>query len=396
MPKQVWILIIATSINVTGASFIWPLNTIYMHNELGESLTFAGLILMFNQGAAIVGNLVGGTLFDKIGGYRTILSGGALTLISAVVLTQFHSLVPYSILLIVMGLGSGVIVPAMFAMATSVWPEGGRRSFNAIYVAQNVGVALGASLGGFVAYYSFSYIFWANASLFILFYIIVFFTFKPMEKKVDANAYSTVFSKGLAIKNKKSFLALGFLSIGFFIAWVAYTQWQTTSASYTQDLGIPIDRYSVLWTINGAMIIAGQPLMKLITRWITSPKMQIVVGNTIFLGSFIYILKAESFADFATGMVILTFGEMFVWPAVPTIAGNLAPKGRTGFYQGIINSVATAGKMTGPAFGGLIVDYFSIQVLFGILALLLLLPFLSVYLLSLAEKRIEVASESAG
>lgn len=164
MPKQVWILIIATSINVTGASFIWPLNTIYMHNELGESLTFAGLILMFNQGAAIVGNLVGGTLFDKIGGYRTILSGGALTLISAVVLTQFHSLVPYSILLIVMGLGSGVIVPAMFAMATSVWPEGGRRSFNAIYVAQNVGVALGASLGGFVAYYSFSYIFWANAS----------------------------------------------------------------------------------------------------------------------------------------------------------------------------------------------------------------------------------------
>lgn len=86
-----------------------------MHNELGESLTFAGLILMFNQGAAIVGNLVGGTLFDKIGGYRTILSGGALTLISAVVLTQFHSLVPYSILLIVMGLGSGVIVPAMFA-----------------------------------------------------------------------------------------------------------------------------------------------------------------------------------------------------------------------------------------------------------------------------------------
>lgn len=213
---------------------------------------------------------------------------------------------------------------------------------------------------------------------------------------MDANAYSTVFSKGLAIKNKKSFLALGFLSIGFFIAWVAYTQWQTTIASYTQDLGIPIDRYSVLWTINGAMIIAGQPLMKLITRWITSPKMQIVVGNTIFLGSFIYILKAESFADFATGMVILTFGEMFVWPAVPTIAGNLAPKGRTGFYQGIINSVATAGKMTGPAFGGLIVDYFSIQVLFGILALLLLLPFLSVYLLSLAEKRIEVASESAG
>ncbi len=393
MPKRVWLLIMATAINVTGASFIWPLNTIYMHNELGKSLTFAGLILMFNQGAAILGNLVGGTLFDKIGGYRTILSGGFITLLSAVLLTQFHSLIPYSVLLICMGLGSGVIVPVMFAMATSVWPEGGRRSFNAIYVAQNVGVALGASLGGFVAYYSFSYIFWANAALFILFYVIVLTTFKPMDDQIDRQAYSTVFSQGVMIKNKKSFIALGFLSFGFFIAWLAYTQWQTTIASYTQDLGITVDKYSVLWTINGAMIIAGQPLMKLITNWVRSPKMQIVLGNTIFLASFLYLLSAQTFPEFATGMVILTFGEMLVWPAVPTIAGSLAPKGRTGFYQGIINSVGTAGKMVGPAFGGFIVDHFSIQILFVLLASLLILPYLTVYLLGQMEKKIEAEKE---
>ena len=41
---------------------------------------------------------------------------------------------------------------------------------------------------------------------------------------------------------------------------------------------------------------------------------------------------------FIVAMVIVTFGEMFVWPAVPTIASQLAPKGREGFYQGIVNS----------------------------------------------------------
>ena len=41
MPKHIWLLVIGTVINVTGASFLWPLNTIYMHNELGKSLAFA-------------------------------------------------------------------------------------------------------------------------------------------------------------------------------------------------------------------------------------------------------------------------------------------------------------------------------------------------------------------
>ncbi len=31
-------------------------------------------------------------------------------------------------------------------MAGTLWPEGGRKAFNAIYLAQNVGVAIGPAL----------------------------------------------------------------------------------------------------------------------------------------------------------------------------------------------------------------------------------------------------------
>lgn len=73
---------------------------------------------------------------------------------------------------------------------------------------------------------------------------------------------------------------------------------------------------------------------------------------------------ADTFLMFMLGMVILTIGEMFVWPAVPTIANMLAPKGRTGVYQGIVNSTATLGRAIGPLLGGFLVDAYNMDIMF--------------------------------
>ncbi|WP_102026306.1 MDR family MFS transporter [Salirhabdus sp. Marseille-P4669] len=379
MPKYIWILVIATAINVTGGSFLWPLNTIYMHNELGTSLTFAGIVLMFNQGFAILGNLVGGYLFDKIGGYKTLLFGTSSAIVFTITLAFHHSIVPYIILLILIGFSSGVIGPSMFAMAASLWPEGGRRAFNAVYVAQNLGVALGTALGGFIASYSFDYIFIGNASVFFIFFIVVVFAFKPMDKLANAQSYTTVIDQGKKIANKASLYSLIILSIGFLVCWIAYSQWQGTISSYTQDLGMEVSQYSLLWTINGLLIILAQPIVKFVGNKIPSTKTQIYIGNTIFLISFVYLLFANTFIDFVIAMTILTIGEVLVWPAVPSLANDLAPKGKTGFYQGIINSVGAAGRMTGPVLGGLVVDYSNIHVLFGILIVLYFIPYVTTY-----------------
>ena len=72
IPKSVWWLVIGMALNITGASFLWPLNTIYMKEELNKSLTIAGIVLLINSLGMVVGNLLGGVLFDKLGGYKTI------------------------------------------------------------------------------------------------------------------------------------------------------------------------------------------------------------------------------------------------------------------------------------------------------------------------------------
>ena len=90
---------------------------------------------------------------------------------------------------------------------------------------------------------------------------------------------------------------------------------------------------------------------------------------------------------FITAMVILTIGEMFVWPAVPTLADQLAPKGREGFYQGIVNSMATIGRMIGPLIGGILVESYGTQMMILILTSFMVFAIITTILYDLPLKK---------
>ncbi|NMD72165.1 MFS transporter [Bacillus sp. DNRA2] len=379
MPRAVWLLVIGMAVNVTGASFLWPLNSIYIHEHLGKSLTIAGVVLMLNSGASVIGNLLGGRLFDKFGGYRSILLGIVITLLALIGLSCWNGWPAYVIFLTIIGLGTGIVFPSMYAMAGTVWKEGGRRAFNAIYVASNLGVAIGSSLGGIVAAISFQWIFIANAILYAIFLIIAFFGYKGINRPEAVN----VAKEQTASKVRKvnaQLTALFILCIGYMLCWIGYSQWQATVAPYTQELGISLREYSYLWTINGALIVLGQPFLnRLVISFAKTVKSQIVIGTIIFAVAFLVASLAQSFAGFAIGMVIMTIGEMLVWPAVPTIADKLAPVGKEGFYQGIANSAATGGRMLGPIIGGMLVDFYNMQTLFIVMIGLFLLSLITTF-----------------
>lgn len=365
MPKKLWLLLIGMVINVTGSSFLWPLNAIYIHDVLGKSMTMAGIVLMLNSAAGVVGNLLGGFLFDRVGGYRAIIIGLLTSVASAIGLVWNSDWPFYVIFLITIGFGSGMIFPSMYAMAGSVWPDGGRKPFNAMYVAQNIGVAVGAALGGIVANISFQLTFVANAAMFVIFLILAALTYHQINV---ANVKPSGTSKVSGIQDKSPFTALLILCSGYLMTWIAYVQWQANIGPHTQTLGVSLNQYSLLWTINGALIVFAQPLISTVVKYVAKTlKSQIILGSMIFIVSFFVVSNATQFSGFVVAMVILTIGEMLVWPAVPTIANDLAPKGREGFYQGVVNSAATGGRMLGPVIGGVMVDMYNINALYVLL-----------------------------
>ncbi|WP_336824956.1 MFS transporter [Sporosarcina sp. USHLN248] len=366
MPKNVRLLVIGMFVNVIGNSFLWPLNTIYMHEYLGKSLSVAGLVLMANAGAGVVGNLLGGFLFDRIGGFKSIIGGITLSLLALLYLIYDHSWYPYIIFLTVLGFSGGVIFPSMYAMVGTIWPEGGRKAFNSIYLAQNVGVAIGPALAGFIASVHIDYIFSANFLFYLIFFFIAFFGYKKLE--IAPDRHTDIIRETAKIKQKAPFIALLILTSGYLLTWLVYSQWSTTISTHALSLGVTLKEYSFIWTINGLLIVIGQPIIKpIIKRLEKQLKAQMILGTAIFIVSFIVVSFAGSFKMFIISMIILTFGEMIVWPAIPTLASQLAPKGRDGFYQGVVNSAATIGRMIGPFAGGVLVE------IYGMKAMLLLL-----------------------
>ncbi|MEH7086021.1 MFS transporter [Neobacillus drentensis] len=361
-PKNLKVLLIAMLVNSTGMAFLWPLHTIYMTQGMGKTLSEAGFVLMLHSGAEIVGSFLGGYLYDRIRGKRTLLLAVLSSACFIFIISIGLSWPIYILMMILLGLAIGTIFPPIYALAGVVWKDGGRKSFNLIYLVLNLGVAVGTVLGGIVAQFSFQYVFWVNGFTYLVFIFIVWFALEEPDRVIEVAKVK----KEPILKPKKevrpaqqSFNSLLILCLGFMFCWVTYIQWQTSISNYMHQLGFPLSAYSALWTINGVLILLGQPLIQwLMARMKARMKWQLLSGVLFFMATFGLLSQSHSYGGFVAGMVIMTIGEILIFPAVPAIADRLAPLDRRGMYQGLVSGAANVGRTIGPLLGGLLYDGF--------------------------------------
>ncbi|MFD2370838.1 MFS transporter [Brevibacillus sp. GCM10020057] len=389
-PSSIRLLSIAAVIFSTGMACIWPLVTIYIHEYLGKPLTTAGLLLMLNQGAFLIGSLAGGMLFDRWGKMKTIVLSSLGIIVISLFLGFTANFTAYTVLLLLSGLFYGMLSPVMNALAVVLWPEGGRKVMNMIYVALNAGVAAGSALGGVLASVSFAWTFFGNAIAQVcVFAMFIFILPRHLQAaasgqpdgSVELRAADSQASAALEVPRdaatsvqKVVWGALVLLCAGLLISWIVYVQWTTVLSAYMQSLGISLRQYSLLWTLNGGLILFGQPLIAwIIRRLARTLRAQLLLGTYVFALSMLILSQTTAYAGFVAAMFVMTIGEMLVWPAVPTVAAEFTPQGREGFIQGLVSGTGSAGRMLGPLLGAFIFQTFQAQGLLYIMAGLSLL-----------------------
>lgn len=394
IPVVIWTLLAGGLINSIGTAFLWPLNSLYIHTVLGKSVTTAGVVLMLMNGAGVLGNLVGGALFDRIGGKLVIVTGLLSSASIVMVLGFTHSWPLYVALMTLLGFTQSMVMPSLHAFIGQLWPSGGRRAFNLFYVVNNLGVAIGTALGGLLAEVSFLFVFVLNSLSYLVYAVFFLYALRnerqretePETAVPAANTASQPVASSGAIRSVAVPVAL--LAIGIMFSWIAYSQWVGPIAVFTKSAGYSLSSYSFLWTLNGLLIVLGQPfLTQLLKRFLPRLSVQIVAGGILYTVAFGMLSVWPIYSGLLLSMAVLTIGEMIILPGVPALINLLAPKERAGFYQGIAASAGTAGRMLGPVLGGLVYDSHGAILLFVLATLVNLIGTVSFAAFNVATRR---------
>lgn len=359
-PREIKVFLAASLINSAGGSLMWPLITMFVFKELGRSMTDAGLVVLVQSLGGIAGQLLGGALYHRVGVKKLIVGAQAVNAAALLALPfGAGNWQLFMLLMLVIGFSNALSTPAIQAFVGFRFTESRGELFNVIYVANNIGVALGTALSGVLARISYELSFMLNGFTSLAFAIFFFIYLSQVEHeqgnlKVGKRVKTPKESRALQlIGNYRVYL---FMGLGSFFLWLANCIWNNGVSPFTISQGLPEWRYSILWTLNGVLIFAAQPLVNLIRRWFAqTAQLQMVASAVFYMLGYVCILFFHSYSGMVVAMVLATLGEMLISPAIPSFISERTGKAAP-FYLGFVGGISAAGRVFGPYAMGMLYD----------------------------------------
>ena len=361
------ILYITTFFQSTGASLIWPITTLYMHNVLHQSMTVSGVVVMGLSVTMMFGNWLGGRLFDRWSPYKAMTLSVGVALAILIMLTFWHSWPVFALFMLLIGFADGLIYTLVNAYATTIQSIDTRKVFNFQYLFMNVGVVAGTAIVGFLFDYGVQYVFGSAAIMYTVFFILVikYFNIKGLAKQ---SAQAAARAAKSTFKTPTIIYAILGLAFAFYMS---YMLWETVIATHMTDLGMTTKDYSFLWTLNGIIIIFGHGLLNRIIDRLPL-RLTVLGGSTLFALSFLVLIHSKTYPMFIVSFVILTIGEIFASPQIPAWVDKLSDPTAKGHAQGLLTMFVSLGRAIGPLYGGLLIDGGSYKSLFASVFILMM------------------------
>lgn len=363
-PKEVRGFLVASLVNSAGGALMWPLTTMYVFEELGRSMQDAGLVILLQSVGGIAGQLLGGSLYHRIGVKKLIVGSlalNALGLFSLPFINGYWALLLPMMLFI--GFCNAVSLPAIQAFIGFRFADRRGELFNVIYVANNIGIALGTAMSGFLAEISYHLSFVANGMTsvgFAVFFLVYLTRLDGPEEQREEGHHpklKTPLPAGpgawALLGNIRIYLFMGF---GSLFMWFGVSVWNTGVSPHIISEGMSKTAFSYLWTLNGILIFVAQPLTTLIKRWLARTETaQMTISAVFYMAAYMVIVVMNNYPGFILAMALATLGEMLISPAIPAFiadrAGNAAP-----FYIGVVGGMGSAGRVIGPYAMGTLYD----------------------------------------
>jgi len=355
---QFWVLFVGALINAVGFSFVFPFLTLYLTERLGLTLTTVGGLIAMNSAAGVVAQTVGGSLADRLGRKAVmVLSMLGSSLIIAG-LGMAHSFPIVGGLILLNGFINPLFQPASQAMIADLVGPGRRaEAYGLIRVANNLGVVIGPSVGGFIATRSYLALFLTAATSGLVYFIILaLFT---QETKPGLTGPGTT---ATAIRDEGYRQVLGDRALLVFCTAMALTvavysqTWTIFPVYIKSQYGIPENRYGLLMALNAAMVVTMQFGVTRVTSRFPRAEMM-ALGASLYAIGVGTIGWSDAYWRFALNIVVFTLGEMVLIPTGAAFVADLAPPHLRGRYMGAQGLASGIGFGVGPLLGGALADW---------------------------------------
>jgi len=361
LPTPVHLLCLGTFINRAGTLVIVFLS-IYIRTELKLSVELATWTIGAYGCGALLASVIGGHLADWIGRRAVMLIalfGGAGVLLLFSTLES-----PAAIVTAAFGFAliADMYRPAASAMiADLVEPHDRVHAYGLMYYAINLGQSIAPVVGGYVAAYSYRWLFWGDAFTTSLYAGLILFTIRETLPRRTGQAGSNPgqFSVPLRraavhILKDRPFMAYVLAS---FLSAMVYMQSLSTFPICLSQNGIGVATYGRLIAINPIMIVLLQlPITSAIARY---HRGTVIVAGTAILGvGFGATGLVASVPLYALTIMVWTLGELLQAPLMQAIVSDMAPVNMRGRYMGVFSMAFSSAIMIGAPLGGWVLERF--------------------------------------
>jgi MFS family permease len=312
-------------------------------------------MMSINAAMNLLFSFLAGPVTDRVGRKWVMvisLAGNGL----CYVLMSFAGSVPaFAILMGLRGAFMPLYRVGSDAMMADMIPQEKRADGYAVLrMSNNLGIALGPAIGGFITSSSYAIGFYIAAIGLITYsLLLVFLAKETLQKDLSVAAVKERFGGYGQIFRDKPFI--NFNLIFTLTAVTAAMIWVLLAVYTKQNYGIPEKLYGFIPATNAIMVVTLQILITRFTKRY-NPVRMVALGAGFYVLANLIIGVGFTFWMFWGAMVVMTLGELIMVPTATTYVANLAPPDKRGRYMSIHGMTNGISMGIGPLLGGFLSD----------------------------------------
>lgn len=333
-----------------------PFLSLYLTTDLKFTLDDVAWIMTAFGLGSIVGSWVGGKLTDKIGYYKVMVASLLLSGFLFIGLQFYDTFATICTGIFILMAVADMFRPAMFvALNAYSKPENKTRSITLIRLAINLGFSVGPAIGGLIiTTMSYGGLFWMDGITCIIASVVLLKVLHPkksklLDEEVNENPKSAYTDKAFLI----FLVAMVIFGIVFlqFISTIPYF--------YKEGIGLTEFEIGLLMALNGILIFAFEmPLIKWLETTSYTKTGLMLFGLLMTCLGFLFLIINPWVGFIIMSMVILTFGEMIVFPFSNSFSLDRAKRGLKGEYMALYSMAFSISHVFAHNMGFHMIDAF--------------------------------------